>query len=115
TQAWEAIPQQPGHERVADFRRSNGVMKSNPGASLVDLGDGIGCIELHSLKNAIGGDVVAMISAVLNPASEAVRDFSGFVISGDRDRFSVGANLMQLLLSAQEGEWGDVEIAIRAF
>ncbi len=112
---WEPIRQRPGHARVADYRRAHGVVRSNPGASLVDLGDGIGCIELHSLKNAIGGDVVAMISAVLNPASEAVRDFSGFVISGDRDRFSVGANLMQLLLSAQEGEWDDVEIAIRAF
>ena len=115
TQAWEAIPQQPGHARVADFRRSNGVMKSNPGASLVDVGDGIGCIELHSLKNAIGGDVVAMISSVLNPASEAVKNFRGFVISGDRDRFSVGANLMQLLLGAQEGDWEEVEGAIRAF
>jgi 3-hydroxyacyl-CoA dehydrogenase len=36
----------------------NGVIRTNPGASLVDLGDGIGCIELHSLKNAIGGDVL---------------------------------------------------------
>ena len=115
TGAWEPIPQQPGHARVADFRRSHGVVKSNPGASLVDIGDGIGCIELHSLKNAIGGDVVAMISAVLNPASEAVKNFRGFVISGDRDRFSVGANLMQLLLGAQEGEWEEVEAAIRAF
>ena len=113
--AWEPIPQQPGHARVADFRRANGVVKSNPGASLVDIGDGIGCIELHSLKNAIGGDVVAMISSVLNPASEHIRNFRGFVISGDRDRFSVGANLMQLLLGAQEGEWEEVEAAIRAF
>ncbi len=62
---WEAIPQEPGHARVADFRRSNGVVKGNAGASLVDLGDGIGCIELHSLKNAIGGDVVALMSSVL--------------------------------------------------
>lgn len=115
TRQWETIPQQPGHARVADFRRSNGVVKSNPGASLVDVGDGIGCIELHSLKNAIGGDVVAMVSAVLNPASEAVKNFRGFVISGDRDRFSVGANLMQLLLAAQEGDWEEVEGAIRAF
>lgn len=112
---WETIPKQPGHARVADFRRSNGVVKSNPGASLVDIGDGIGCIELHSLKNAIGGDVVAMISSVLNPASEAVKNFRGFVISGDRDRFSVGANLMQLLLGAQEGEWEEVDASIRAF
>ena len=115
TAAWEAIPRQRGHARVSDFRRCNGVVKSNPGASLVDIGDGIGCIELHSLKNAIGGDVVAMISSVLNPASEAMKNFRGFVISGDRDRFSVGANLMQLLLGAQEGEWEEVEAAIRAF
>jgi 3-hydroxyacyl-CoA dehydrogenase len=113
--AWEAIQQYPSHARVADFRRANGVVRSNAGASLVDLGDGIGCIELHSLKNSIGGDVVAMISSVLNPSSDAVRDFAGFVISGDRDRFSVGANLMQLLLGAQEGEWDEVEMAIRAF
>ena len=115
TGAWEPIQQQPGHARVADFRRTNGVVRSNPGASLVDIGDGIGCIELHSLKNAIGGDVVAMISSVLNPTSEAVKNFRGFVISGDRDRFSVGANLMQLLLGAQEGDWEEVEGAIRAF
>ena len=115
TGAWEAIPQQPGHARVADFRRSHGVVRSNSGASLVDLGDGIGCIELHSLKNAIGGDVVSMIASVLNPASDAVRDFAGFVISGDRDNFSVGANLMQLLLAAQEGEWEEVDGAIRGF
>jgi 3-hydroxyacyl-CoA dehydrogenase len=112
---WEPVRQRPGHARVADFRRAHGVVKSNAGASLVDIGDGIGCIELHSLKNAIGGDVVSMIAAVLNPASDAVRDFTGFVISGDRDRFSVGANLMQLLLGAQEGDWDEVEMAIRAF
>ncbi|HTW78017.1 MAG TPA: 3-hydroxyacyl-CoA dehydrogenase NAD-binding domain-containing protein [Terracidiphilus sp.] len=115
TGGWEAVAKTPGHARVADFRQANGVVKSNPGASLVDVGDGIGCIELHSLKNAIGGDVLAMISQVLNPASDAVRDFAGFVISGDRENFSVGANLMQLLLMAQEGEWDEVAGVIVAF
>ena len=107
--------QAPGHARVADFRRSNGVVKANSGASLVDLGDGVGCIELHSLKNALGGDVVSLVSSVLNPGSDAVREFAAFVISGDRDNFSVGANLLQLLLTAQEGEWEEVDAAIRAF
>jgi 3-hydroxyacyl-CoA dehydrogenase len=104
-----------GHARVADFRQSNGVVRANPGASLVDLGDGIACIELHSLKNAIGGDVLSLVSAVLNPDSDAVRDFAGFVICGDRDNFSVGANLMQLLLAAQEGEWDELAAVIHAF
>ncbi len=111
----EPVPAVPGHARVADFRRTHKIVRTNAGASLVDLGDGIGCIELHSLKNAIGGDVLSMISAVLNPASDSVRDFAGFVISGDRDNFSVGANLMQLLMLAQEGEWEDVNAVIRSF
>lgn len=112
---WEPIPSQLGHASVADFRISHGVVRSNPGASLIDLGDGIACIELHSLKNAIGGDVLGMISSVLNPASEAVCDFAGFVISGDRENFSVGANLMELLLLAQEAEWEEIDAVIRAF
>ncbi|MGP8251809.1 MAG: 3-hydroxyacyl-CoA dehydrogenase NAD-binding domain-containing protein [Terracidiphilus sp.] len=115
TGGWEPIAATPGHARIADFRRANGVVKTNPGASLVDLGDGIGCIELHSLKNAIGGDVLAMISQVLSPGSDAVRDFAGFVITGDRENFSVGANLMQLLMVAQEGEWDEVAGVIKAF
>ncbi len=115
TTHWETLAERPGHARVADFKRVHGVVRGNSGASLVDLGDGIGCIELHAVKNAIGGDVVAVVSAVLNAASDAVRDFAGFVISGDREHFSVGANLMQLLLVAQEGEWEEVDLAIRGF
>ena len=64
----EPVAAVPGHARVADFRRvERGGPRRNSGASLVDLGDGIGCIELHSLKNAIGGDVVSLISSVLKP------------------------------------------------
>jgi 3-hydroxyacyl-CoA dehydrogenase len=91
------------------------VVKSNPGASLIDLGDGIGCIELHSMKNAIGGDVLSMISSTLRPDSDAVRNFAAFVIASDRENFSVGANLMQLLLAAQEAEWDEVAAVIHAF
>jgi len=115
TNAWETIAPEPGHARVADFRRAHGVVKSNAGASLIDLGDGIACIELHSLKNAIGDDVLKMISSTFKPDSDAVRNFAGFVIASDRENFSVGANLMQLLLAAQEGEWDDVAAVIHSF
>jgi 3-hydroxyacyl-CoA dehydrogenase len=114
----EPIAAIPGHARVANFRdgiRTKGVIRKNPGASLVDLGEGIACLELHSVKSAIGGDVVSLLGSVLRPDSDAVRDFRGFVISSDQDNFSVGANLMQLLLAMQEGEWDDVNLAIRGF
>jgi 3-hydroxyacyl-CoA dehydrogenase len=112
---YKPIAETPGLARVAKFRASNGVVRQNAGASLVDLGDGAACIDLHSKKNAIGEDVVRMVTDVLAPDGDAVRNFTAFVVSGDADNFSVGANLMQLLLSMQEGEWDEVDAAIRAF
>jgi 3-hydroxyacyl-CoA dehydrogenase len=113
--AYRPIAQSHGVARVATFRASNGVVRHNPGASLIDLGDGVGCLELHSKKDAIGEDIVRMVTETLRPDGNAVRDFEAFVVTGDGANFSVGANLMQLLLSAQEGEWDEIDFAIRAF
>jgi 3-hydroxyacyl-CoA dehydrogenase len=112
---YRPIARTEGVARVSTFRASHGVVRQNPGASLIDLGEGVGCLELHSKKDAIGEDIVRMVTETLRPESQAVRDFEAFVITGDGANFSVGANLMQLLLSAQEGEWDDVDFAVRAF
>jgi 3-hydroxyacyl-CoA dehydrogenase len=113
--AWRAVEQPEGIASVATFRKAHGVVRKNAGASLIDIGDAVACIELHSLKNAIGDDIVHLITQALAPGGEAVRNFRGFVISGDAENFSVGANLMQLLLAIQEAEWDEVDLAIRAF
>ena len=51
-------------------RRRSGVVKKNPGASVIDLGDGVAAIELHSKMNALGDDIVRLITQTLKPASE---------------------------------------------
>jgi 3-hydroxyacyl-CoA dehydrogenase len=115
TQRYQPVARAAGIARIATFRTGNGFVRGNPGASLIDLGDGVACIELHSKKSAIGDDIMRLITKTLEPASDSVRDFRAFVIASDADNFSVGANLMQLLLAAQEGEWEDVDLTIRAF
>jgi 3-hydroxyacyl-CoA dehydrogenase len=115
SKSYKPVPRAAGVARIADFRANRGVVRSNAGASLIDLGDGVACIELHSKKSAIGDDIMRMITKTLAPESDTVRDFRAFVIASDADNFSVGANLMQLLLAAQEGEWEDVDLTIRAF
>ncbi len=115
TGGYKTIEQPEGVASAATFRRANKVVRKNAGCSLIDIGEDIALLELHSKKNAIGDDIVSMITQTLNPASEHVRNFRGFVISGDASDFSVGANLMQLLLGIQEGEWDEVEMAVRAF
>ena len=99
---------------VAAAKKSKGVVKKNSGASLVDLGDGVGCIEFHSKMNTLGSDIVQLVSQTLKPGG-AGENFEAFVIANDAPNFSVGANLMLLLMSAQEEEWDEVDLAIRAF
>ena len=115
TNRYRKIEEPDGVANAATFRRANKVVRKNAGCSLIDIGEEIALLELHSKKNAIGDDIVSLITQTLNPASEHVRNFRGFVISGDAKDFSVGANLMQLLLGIQEGEWDEVDLAVRAF
>jgi 3-hydroxyacyl-CoA dehydrogenase len=95
-------------------KKSKGVVKKNSGASLVDLGDGVGCIEFHSKMNALGGDIISLILQTLKTGGPG-DSFDAFVITNDAANFSVGANLMLLLMSVQEEEWDDVDLAIRQF
>src|SRR5450755_1432447 len=99
---------------VAVAKKSKGVVKKNSSASLVDLGDGVGCIEFHSKMNSLGADIIQFISQALKPGG-AGGPFEAFVITNDAANFSVGANLMLLLMSVQEEEWDDVDLAIRQF
>ena len=85
---------------------------SNAGASLVDLGDGVLAVEFHSKMNAIGGDTIQMLHAGVK---EAAANFAALVVGNDAPNFSAGANLMLLLLEAQEGNWDEIDLMVRAF
>jgi 3-hydroxyacyl-CoA dehydrogenase len=104
-----------GTASLAAVKKARGVVRKNAGASVIDLGDGVAAIELHSKMNAIGDDIVSLITQTLRPASAQVAEFEAFVITGEGANFSVGANLMQLLLAMQDQEWDEVELAVRAF
>jgi 3-hydroxyacyl-CoA dehydrogenase len=104
----------PGVWSVTVAKKSNGVVKKNSGASLVDLGDGIGCIEFHSKMNSLGADIISLITQSLKSSGPG-DNFDGFVITNDAQNFSVGANLMLLLMAVQEEEWDDVDLVIRQF
>jgi 3-hydroxyacyl-CoA dehydrogenase len=111
---WEAVQVPKGVWSVAVAKQSNGVVKKNSGGSLVDIGDGVACIEFHSKMNSLGGDIISLTTQTLKPGGPG-DNFDAFVITNDAQNFSVGANLMLLLMSVQEEEWDDVDLAIRQF
>jgi len=108
----QPLPEPQGIIILKSLKDRSGVVQSNSGASLIDLGDGVVCCEFHSKMNSIGGDLVAMIQAGVNRLGS---EFEAMVIGNEAPNFSVGANLMLVLVTAQEGEWDDIHMAVRQF
>jgi 3-hydroxyacyl-CoA dehydrogenase len=109
---YAALEERPGVVTLAEIKRARGVVKSNAGASLIDVGDGVLCLEFHSKMNSLGDDAVAMMREGIE---ETARAWQALVIANQGEHFSAGANLMLILLAAQEGEWDELEGAVRRF
>src|SRR5207244_4109995 len=105
-------PAAPDLQILKSAKDREKVVRRNAGASLVDLDDGVLAVEFHSKMNAIGGDTVQMLHAGVK---EAAANFSALVVGNDAPNFSAGANLMLLLLEAQEGNWDEIDLMVRAF
>lgn len=89
------------------------VVKSRPGASLVDIGDGVLLLEFHSKMNSLGEDAINMVFTAHKVIEE--QGFVGLVMGNQGDNFSAGANLPLILMNAQNGDWDEIDMAIRQF
>ena len=105
-------PAGPGLLILASAVARSNVVKRNAGASLVDLGDGVLAVQFHSKMNAIGGDTIAMLQAGV---TEAEQNFRALVVGNEAPNFSAGANLLLVLLEAQEGNWDELDLMVRGF
>ena len=106
------IPERPGIILLKDRRTAGAVVRTNPGASLIDLGDGVAGLEFHSKMNTIGPDILQMVDVALEQLQAS---FDALVVGNQGPHFSAGANIMFLLVAAQEGEWDEIDLAVRAF
>ncbi|HSJ38718.1 MAG TPA: 3-hydroxyacyl-CoA dehydrogenase/enoyl-CoA hydratase family protein [Planococcus sp. (in: firmicutes)] len=105
----------PLNEKVIDLKRykkKHGVIKSNSGASLIDLGDGIALLEFHSQSNAIGLDIMQMINFAVD---EVEKNYKGLVIGNQGKNFCVGANLGMILMEAQDDNIFELDFTIKTF
>ena len=97
---------------LKSLKEAGREIEKNSGASLIDLGDGVVCCEFHAKMNAIGADLIAMMHKGLKRLET---DFDAMVIANQAVNFSVGANLMLVLVAAQEQEWDELHMAVKQF
>ena len=112
SKGYQEVPVKPGIILLPSLKEQGKLITENTGASLIDLGDGVACLEFHTKMNAMGDDIVSM---VMKSADIVQSDFKGLVIANHGGNFSAGANLPLILFTAQEEEWDDLDWMIKVF
>jgi 3-hydroxyacyl-CoA dehydrogenase len=110
--AYRVPADRPGVTLLPALKARKKELKKNPGASLIDLGDGALCLEFHSKMNTLGPDTVEMVDAGLKALAGG---FDAMVIGNQAPNFCAGANLMLVLAAIQQGEWDKIHEAVRVF
>jgi 3-hydroxyacyl-CoA dehydrogenase len=109
---YREVPRKAEQISLSILKRNNKVVEKNSGASVIDLGDGVFCLEFHTKMNAIGGEILSMVhKAVKRTEEEGV----GLVIANDGSMFSAGANLMLLVMAVAEGAYDEIAMTVKGF
>jgi 3-hydroxyacyl-CoA dehydrogenase len=103
---YEDISRPKGLILLNEQRAAGKVLKENPGAALIDLDDGVLCVEFHTKANSFDQDVVDILIEGLDRVE---RDYEGLVIGNEADNFSTGANIFMAALAAQNEMWDQIE------
>ncbi len=115
TGVYKPVPAAAGITSIATVKKAKGIFSRNDGASLIDFGNGVGIIELHTKMNAVDDDILSFLTETLHPDSAAVRNFTSFVISGDAPNFSAGAHLGRFVAMIENKDWTRLSALGREF
>ncbi len=95
---------------LRDLKSQGKLIDRNMSASLIDLGDGVACVEFHAKMNALDPGMFTMMRTALERVDT---DFEGLVIGNQGEHFCVGANIFNLAVAAQQGMFDQLEEAVR--
>jgi 3-hydroxyacyl-CoA dehydrogenase len=105
------VPQPQGVVSLETAKANNKVVRDNGSAALIDLGDGVACVEFHTKMNAIDEGIIEMLHYAVE---EGQKQFRAIVIGNETENFSAGANVLLMLMGARAGEWKMLDTAINA-
>jgi 3-hydroxyacyl-CoA dehydrogenase len=111
---YKPVDRDPKRSWIPDIkRRSDGVIESNDGATLLDAGDGVLLVEFQTKMNAVDANIVTMLDTAVEKAE--AEGWKGVVIGNHADAFSAGANLFLVFVHAQKKNWDELGEMIAGF
>ncbi len=108
---YKKVPEKKEIILLPSLKERGKVVKTNAGASLIDIGDGVACLEFHTYMNALGQEILEMVAESLKIVEQ---DFVGMVIGNHAERFSVGANLLAVVGEIVKSNWAAIEGGVKA-
>ncbi len=113
SQSYEPVRTDPERISLEALRQAGKEIARNDSASLLDMGDGVLCFEIHSHASAIDSSVVEMGMRALR---ELENDrWVGLVIGNEARNFCVGANLLMVSMAARQGKFEQLRETVVAF
>lgn len=112
-QAQKVVPQKrdPKAISLAALKEDKkNIVAHKLGATLIDLGDGVLCLEAHTKLNTIDEDVTRMLE---EGVAIAEKDFEALVIGNQGQHFGAGANLLMIYMAAQQEQWDTIDLSIQ--
>ncbi len=107
------VPTDERDIRIDLLDEQNREVFSNDGATLYDMDDGVALLEFHTKRNSIDTDIIDMMHRSIEEVEDG--DWKGLVIGNDADNFSVGANIMLILMNARQENWEPIEEMVGRF
>ncbi len=99
-------------ESFGTAKARSSVVRASASASVVDLGNDVLAVELHSKMNTIDQDTLAILEAGVGEAEQRA---GALVVGSEPPHFSAGANLKLLLRLVGNALWDEIERFIGAF
>lgn len=112
TKDYVKLEENPRIILLPELKGRNKVVRKNASATLVDIGDGVACLEFHTKMNAVDDGMIEMIFASCDIVE---KEFVGMVVGNHGTNFSAGANIFKILLGIQRGDWDILEKLVADF
>lgn len=104
----------PNNDLLTESKKNASILSSNQAASIIDMGDGVLLLDLHSKNNLIGMDILDKLSEAIDRIEENP-SYKGLVIGSKEKIFSAGANVLMMLLVAQNEDEIELEAVVHHF
>jgi 3-hydroxyacyl-CoA dehydrogenase len=102
----QPLPEEPEYLSLSALKEAGKTIRDSAEASLIDLGDGVACVEFHTKMNTLNPALIAFLD---QSREIAERDFRALVLGNQGKHWSAGYDLKLFLDAMAREDWKEID------